>query len=142
MKKFIILSLVLWIGAVSRPNLSAQNHPLSPAISAADVHSIISQLASDQWAGRKPGTAGGDSAAAYIRDYFQSLGLKMLCDNGYQPFSLITEATAGPGNAIAINGTPSPAAPVPYSFSTSATVGAATTWTGARRARPTTSSTS
>lgn len=130
MKKFIMLSLVFWIGVVSRPNLSAQNHPLSPAISAADVHNIIGRLASDQWAGRKPGTPGGDSSAAYIRDYFQSLGLKMLCDNGYQPFSLITEATAGPGNAITINGTSAPSTPVPYSFSTSATVEAPVVFAG------------
>ena len=61
----------------------------------------ISYLASDELEGRKPGSAGGKQAAAYIANHFMQLGLTPLGDNGYQYFEVITSVELGPNNSLA-----------------------------------------
>lgn len=122
MKKHLFLPALMSVFVLGTGAAMAQSNGYSPNISAADIHSYIGRLASDEWQGRKPGTPGCDSAAAFIRNYFKAQKLELLFDNGFQPFSLVTEATAGEGNQITIDGTKAPEAPVPYSFSESATV--------------------
>ncbi|HBZ67445.1 MAG TPA: hypothetical protein DEO70_11470 [Bacteroidales bacterium] len=108
----------------------AQTGQNSPEIKAADIRQYITRLASDEWQGRKPGTPGGNASATYIRDYFGAQKLELLFNDGFQPFSLITEATAGDKNKISINGTPCAEIPVPYSFSASTTVNAPVLFAG------------
>jgi len=102
-------------------NLFAQ---YNPEITVADLQKQIGYLASDSLKGRKPGTPEDALAAAYIRNCFTKAGLKLLCDNGYQKFEIVTDVKAGKNNSISFDGTS--AVPntdfTPLSFSSSATV--------------------
>lgn len=122
----MVLSGIMLLASMA----GAQTERNSPEIRAADIRQYITLLASDEWLGRKPGTPGGSAAAQYIRDYFAAQKLELLFDDGLQPFSLITEATAGDMNKIAINGITGAEPPVPYSFSASATLNAPVVFAG------------
>ncbi len=50
----------------------------------------IQYLSSEQLQGRYPGTEGDKFAAAYIRDHFAESGLKLMFDNGFQSFDVVT----------------------------------------------------
>lgn len=76
------------------------------SINASDIQSIISILASDSLEGRKPGTAGGDKAASFIRAQLLANDIKLVGNDGYQKFDLITEAKAGPNNSLNFNNQP------------------------------------
>lgn len=59
-----------------------------PEVSTARLEEHIRYLASDRLAGRGPGTAGYDSAAAYVVKHFAALGLDSAGTEGYfQPVS-------------------------------------------------------
>lgn len=75
----------------------------SNVITATDIQGVLSVLASDSLAGRKPGTPGGDKAASYIRDQFMANKIKLLGDKGFQKFDLITNAKAGNNNTLNFN---------------------------------------
>jgi len=113
----LILLVLLFPGK----NLFAQ---YNPEITVADLQKQIGYLASDSLKGRKPGTPEDALAAAYIRNCFTKAGLKLLCDNGYQKFEIVTDVKAGKNNTISFDGTS--AVPntdfTPLSFSSSATV--------------------
>src|SRR6188474_3418918 len=51
-------------------------HAFGPEISAEDFAAHIRVLASDDFGGRQPGSAGEDKTVAYLRDQFQRLGLE------------------------------------------------------------------
>jgi aminopeptidase YwaD len=77
-------------------------------ITAKELKLDVYFLASDSLKGRKPGTREADYAATYIRDQFKVSGLKMMCENGFQYFEIVTDVTAGGNNALSFgdyNGT-------------------------------------
>lgn len=112
--------------------LTYSQHAYKPEITSKDVKYNIDRLASDEWAGRKPGTPGGDSAAYFIRNYFKSQGLELLFKDGLQEFELVTSAKAGVNNYIKsgnviIN---SVADVTPFSFSSKAIIKAPIVFAG------------
>ncbi|HQI70227.1 MAG TPA: hypothetical protein PLT47_05720 [Bacteroidales bacterium] len=60
----------------------------------------IGILASDSLQGRKPGTPGGEAAAMYIKRQMAESRLKMLFDNGFQYFDVVTDVQAGSKNSL------------------------------------------
>ena len=66
-----------------------------PEITAKELKADVYFLASDSLKGRKPGTREADIAANYIRKQFIASGLKLICDNGFQYFDIVTNVTAG-----------------------------------------------
>ena len=86
--------------APAPPSTSAPAAPaFSPAITAEDFLHHTTVLASDEFAGRAPGTAGETLTINYLRDTFQSLGLKP--GNGESWFQRVpmVETTATPVTA-------------------------------------------
>jgi hypothetical protein len=71
-----------------------------PEITAQELKTDVYFLASDSLKGRKPGTKEGNVAAGYIRDQFKASGLKLICDNGFQYFEIVTDVTAGDHNDL------------------------------------------
>jgi hypothetical protein len=96
---FLISSFVI----ILLTDIFSQVKP-SPAITAGDVKTHISFLASDQLKGRYPGTPGSLAAAEYIREQFREAGLKLLADEGFQQFEVVVSVKAGENNSLAING--------------------------------------
>jgi len=121
--------LLLLVLVIPCNNLFAQ---YNPEITVADLQKQIGYLASDSLKGRKPGTPEDAQAAAYIRNCFAKAGLKLLCDNGYQKFEIVTDVKAGKNNSISFDGTS--AVPntdfTPLSFSSSATVSGSVVFAG------------
>ena len=76
----------------------------SPEITAKDLKTDVYFLASDSLKGRKPGTKEADVAAGYIRDQFKAAGLKLICENGFQYFEIVTDVILGEGNALSFEG--------------------------------------
>jgi len=76
----------------------------NPEITQQEIKEYIGYLASDDLKGRKPGTEGDSLSASYIRQKFEDAGLKLLADNGYQYFDVITKVEAGDKNSFEING--------------------------------------
>ncbi len=60
----------------------------------------VEYLSSDQLGGRKAGSEGDSLAADYIRSQFYENKLKLLADNGYQYFEVVTEVLAGDKNSL------------------------------------------
>jgi len=60
-------------------------------------------LASDELAGRKPGTPGIEKAAAYIVQQFKEIGIKPFGDSYLQPFKLLKGATLDKNNSLNLN---------------------------------------
>ncbi|MCX6245196.1 MAG: M28 family peptidase [Bacteroidetes bacterium] len=76
----------------------------TPEITAKDLKADVYFLASDSLKGRKPGTKEADMAAGYIRDQFKAAGLKLICEDGFQYFEIVTDVTLGDGNALSFEG--------------------------------------
>jgi aminopeptidase YwaD len=93
---FLVISLLYITG------LHAQ-HVYKSAIDADDIKADISFLASDDLAGRYPGTDGSHQAAEFIRKGFQDAGLKLLGDNGFQEFEVVVSVSAGDKNSFSVN---------------------------------------
>ncbi len=104
----------------------------NPEITIEDINENISYLASDSLKGRKSGEPGGLLAAEFIREKFESAGLELLYDNGFQKFSLVTEAELGDGNALKVNDTKFVVEEdfLPYAFSANTTVEAELVFAG------------
>lgn len=68
------------------------------------VRNHIEYLASDALKGRKTGTPEALAAAEYIREQFRNSGLKLLSDNGFQHFEVVTGITLGDKNLLEIDG--------------------------------------
>lgn len=98
MKNHARLIYLLFISslALSQTVVSQEN----PAITAAELQQHISFLASDDLAGRLPGTDGDRLAAGYILSQFGKAGLKPMAENGFQYFDVVTGVEAGPGNML------------------------------------------
>lgn len=75
------------------------SHTFDPAITAEDFLHHTTILASDEFGGRAPGTPGETLTIEYLRDHFQSLGLKPgNGDSWYQSVPMV-ETTAAPVTA-------------------------------------------
>ncbi len=61
-------------------------------------------LASDSLKGRFPGTAEDKIAATYIRDQFDSAGLKLLYNEGFQEFEVVVSVEPSANNSLSIDG--------------------------------------
>ena len=95
-KKIIVsISLLLYL-------LNNCAGPLS-VITQRELKSHVRYLASDGLQGRFPGTDGGRKAAEYIRNQFESSGLTLLGDAGFQHFDVITDAVLGYDNTLTID---------------------------------------
>ncbi|MCB1567578.1 MAG: M28 family peptidase [Xanthomonadales bacterium] len=81
------------------PKASADVSRSDTAITAADFLTHVSTLASDEFAGRAPGTEGETKTTEYISHYFASIGLKPgNGDSWYQRVPML-ETTAQPASA-------------------------------------------
>ena len=69
-----------------------------------DIEKHLKYLASDELGGRYPETEGSLKASEYLRDIYAKLGLKLLCDSGFQHFQFITGWTSGDSNEAVFNG--------------------------------------
>lgn len=74
-----------------------------PKVNKDELISHVNYLASDELAGRYPGTPGDSMAAAYIRDQFSGYGLELPGDNGFQTFEVVTEVDLGANNSFGWN---------------------------------------
>ncbi|MCC7159167.1 MAG: M28 family peptidase [Ignavibacteria bacterium] len=94
----ILLSSIIFL-SLSAFNTGDNN----PKITSDEVLSHIKYLASDELAGRFPGTAGDSLTEAYITKYFKQYGLKPAGESGYrQNFDYISEVKLGSANKCAL----------------------------------------
>ncbi|MBN2355704.1 M20/M25/M40 family metallo-hydrolase [candidate division KSB1 bacterium] len=75
----------------------------SKEITAKELYDHIVFLSSDELKGRKPGSPEADIAADYIRDQFESYGLQLLGDNGFQTLEVLKAIDAGEKNLFQFN---------------------------------------
>ncbi|NOU18608.1 MAG: M20/M25/M40 family metallo-hydrolase [Bacteroidales bacterium] len=80
------------------------NQQFNPNITKANLYKYIDFLASDSLKGRYPGTPYDRVSAKYIKDMFDSFGLKPLGDKGYQFMDIIIDQKPGTNNRLSING--------------------------------------
>ncbi|WP_395680388.1 M28 family metallopeptidase [Dokdonella sp.] len=62
--------------STTNPVVPTEEGRLSPAITAADFAARLRRISSDEFDGRKPGTAGEHATTAWIQAQFESIGLK------------------------------------------------------------------
>ncbi len=119
--------LLLWVLA-----LTACGPKFNPEITVDDLKENIYYLASDSLQGRKSGEPGGLLAAEYIRQKFETAGLQLLYDSGFQPFSLVADAELGEGNSLSVGNKSFEAKTdfLPYAFSANSTVEATLVFAG------------
>ena len=77
--------------------------PVVDEITVEELHDHVAFLASDSLKGRKPGTPECNTAAEYIRNQFSKAGLRLLEDNGFQYFDVVTSVEAGAGNSLSFD---------------------------------------
>ncbi len=71
---------------------TANAAPFAQTITAADMQSYLSVLASDDYEGRETGTPGQQKAATFIAAHFEKMGLPKIVDGGYlQKIAFTTE---------------------------------------------------
>lgn len=95
MKKLKLIFLLLPFFSFAQQN---------PEITVKELKTHVYYLASDSLKGRKPGTPGGNLAAEYIRKQFEVYRLKMLSDNGFQYFEIVSDVTLGDANTLKFEG--------------------------------------
>jgi aminopeptidase YwaD len=119
------IMLVLWWPAA----LLSQTEP---AITIAELRQHVSYLASEELAGRYPGTGGDRMAAEYIAGEFEKAGAKLYNDHGYQYFELVSSMEAGDGSYLRFRGREGRLAEdfIPLSFSGSAGLEATVAFAG------------
>lgn len=104
----------------------------NPEITVKELKNDIGYLASDELKGRKSGEPGDLMAAEFIRKKFENAGLKLMYDNGFQYFNLVTSAELGLGNKLTVNLTQFEVEKsfLPYAFSANKTVTAEVVFAG------------
>lgn len=104
----------------------------NPEITVEELRKDIEYLASDELQGRKSGEPGDLAAAKYIREKFKAAGLKLLYNEGFQSFGLVTSAQPGPGNWFSVNNDKYVVEKdfLPYAFSSNSAVSAALVFAG------------
>jgi hypothetical protein len=84
LKSFFLLSLL--VAGTVRAQKSPDPKPFAASITAADLQKHLYIVASKDFEGRETATPGQRKAAAYIEEYFRSLGLLPGNKNSYQLF--------------------------------------------------------
>ena len=117
--------LLLFVNIVAYPQRK-------PEITAQELKTDVYFLASDSLKGRKPGTKEANVAANYIRDQFKASGLKLIGDNGFQYFEIVTDITTGANNSLAFEGFKGTLKKdfLPVAYSSSGRVNAGVVFTG------------
>lgn len=118
----IIISFIVWTGLFAQKS----------GITAGELKEYTGFLASDSLKGRKPGTPEINVAAAYIRDHFKAAGLKLIANDGFQWFDVVTDVKLGVNNRMATEGTDALLKKdfIPLAFSASARVDAPVVFAG------------
>ena len=86
----------------------AAEHVFKPAIDAEDLRTLVTTLASDEFEGRAPGSAGEEKTVEYIKAQFERIGLKPGGDNdSYFQTVPMVETTADESTVLRLdsNGT-------------------------------------
>ncbi|MEI6681484.1 MAG: M20/M25/M40 family metallo-hydrolase [Bacteroidota bacterium] len=124
MKKTILLPLLLL--------LFASAYSQKSKLTSKELHDYVQFLASDSLKGRKPGTAEINVAARYIRDHFRADGLKLMGDDGFQWFEIVTDVNLTSRNALSADGFSAMIKKdyIPLSFSGSGTLNAPVIFAG------------
>ena len=101
----------------------ASTHSFAPAIDAGDFKDLVQTLASDEFEGRAPGSAGEERTIEYIRAQMQRIGLQPGNGDSYFQDVPMVETTADPATTLnlTIDG-----APVALAFGTDMVVGTRT----------------
>jgi len=95
---WLLLSISTMASCQTKQNLKVD-------INKDDIFKHIDFLASDSLKGRLPGTPYDKVSAKYIKDLFDSFGLKQLGEKGYQFMDIILEQKPGSNNKLTVNGT-------------------------------------
>ena len=111
--------------AASAPEttLPTSSHAFQPAIDAGDFTELVKTLASDEFEGRGPGSAGEDMTVEYLRTQMQRIGLQPGNGDSYFQDVPMVETTADPTTTmkLTIDGKP-----VELAFGTDMVVGTRT----------------
>ena len=94
--------------AAAATPLPASTHAFQPAIDAGDFTELVTTLASDDFQGRGPGSAGEDLTVEYLRAQMQRIGLQPGNGDSYFQDVPMVETTADPATTLtlAIGGKP------------------------------------
>ncbi|MCP4313923.1 MAG: M28 family peptidase [Bacteroidetes bacterium] len=87
-------------GLLIIPLLFSCQSGFDPEITSLEVEEHIAYLASDELAGRYPGSAEDALLGDYITESYKKAGLRLYEKSGLQHFDIVTEIEAGPGNSI------------------------------------------
>jgi Zn-dependent M28 family amino/carboxypeptidase len=101
MSKSAVLALV----AITLAGCHGAPRSAPPPISAAEYERHIVTLSSDEFEGRKPGTAGERKTVEYLESEFKKLGLAPGNDDSYLQQVPIVEITAGSDASLSLGGT-------------------------------------
>ena len=96
----ILLPLFLLTGIIIYSGCTRQKE--NPEITTDELFQHISYLASDSLKGRFPGTEEDRLAALYIANEFSKAGLRLMADEGLQPFEVITDLETGAENYLRV----------------------------------------
>ncbi len=125
-----LLTLVTFLFVIIT-GLFSQSKP-NPAITANEIKSHVSFLASDDLKGRYTGTPGSHAASEYIRNQFRAAGLKLMEEDGFQSFEVVVNVSAGVNNSFTVNGKAAISGTdfTPFSFSKNASLEASVVFAG------------
>jgi len=85
------------------PPITKTEHGFGPEVSTEDLSMHIKVLASDEFGGRAPGTAGEDKTVAYLTQQFQRLGLKPGNGDSYVQTVPMIESMVSPDSSMSIS---------------------------------------
>jgi len=88
--------------AVAPVPAPASDHAFEPAITGADFAELVRTLASDEFEGRGPGSAGEERTVEYIRAQMQRIGLQPGNGDSFFQEVPMVETTADPSTRLAI----------------------------------------
>jgi hypothetical protein len=103
--------------------LAVSDHAFKPAIDAGDFAEMVKTLASDEFEGRGPGSAGEDRTVEYIRAQMQRIGLQPGNGDSYFQDVPMVETTADPATTLTLT---IDGKPVELAFGTDMVVGTRT----------------
>ena len=95
---FILFSILLFACSTNRIDV--------PEITTSELQDHINYLASEELAGRLPGSEGDLKSAEYIRDALESWGLTPAIDDGLQSFEIVSSIKKGEDNSLIVNDNP------------------------------------
>ncbi|MBR9977576.1 MAG: M28 family peptidase [Bacteroidetes bacterium] len=101
--KGTIISLFVFLCFL--PPLSAQQQ-VSEEITIEELRGHVTFLASEELQGRRAGTEGAHAAADYIREQFRLAGVRLLAEEGFQDFRIVTGVRAGDDCMMTVAGEP------------------------------------